>query len=129
MKMYALILLLGILIAGCAKNTNVQGNDTILTNDTIVMNDSYDNQTGPVGLTQVTLAELATHDSEDDCWVGYEGKAYDITDFVPRHPGGAARIIPYCGTASQFEDAFTAQHGTQQVARMMREAQYIGEII
>jgi len=26
-----------------------------------------------------TLAEIANHSSEDDCWTVYEGRVYDVT--------------------------------------------------
>jgi cytochrome b involved in lipid metabolism len=69
----------------------------------------------------VTAAELAMHDSESDCWVSYDGEVYDITAFLPIHPGGIARIAPYCGTSEEFQQAFTNQHGTSKVSRLKRQ--------
>ena len=31
--------------------------------------------------------EVAKHDSKADCWVIIHGKAYDVTEFLPEHPG------------------------------------------
>lgn len=76
----------------------------------------------------ISLSELAVHNERADCWVGYKGKVYDITDFVPKHPGGASKIMPYCGTASEFEKAFTKQHGTSQVGELVKEGTLMGDL-
>jgi cytochrome b involved in lipid metabolism len=74
-----------------------------------------------VAALTVTAAELAMHNSESDCWVSYDGEVYDITAFLPIHPGGVARIAPYCGTSKEFQQAFTNQHGTSKVSRLKRQ--------
>lgn len=35
-----------------------------------------------------TWEELSTHNSKEDCWVAVDGKAYDVTSWIPKHPGG-----------------------------------------
>jgi len=37
----------------------------------------------------ISVSDLATHDSQEDCWIAFEGKVYDITDWLPKHPGSA----------------------------------------
>jgi len=37
----------------------------------------------------ISLEELAVHNTRYDCWVAYNGKVYDITTFLPVHPGSA----------------------------------------
>mgnify|MGYP003404713658 CR=1 FL=1 len=37
------------------------------------------------------------------------GFVYDVTDWIPQHPGGPERIIPLCGTDATT--AFGTQHG------------------
>lgn len=69
----------------------------------------------------ITRAELARHASQADCWIAYKGVVYDITNWLPRHPGSAAAIAPYCGTAEEFAAAFNRQHGTGKDARLQRE--------
>lgn len=57
---------------------------------------------GPVVETDTTLPEIsadevAEHASEDDCWTIINDAVYDITSYVPRHPGGDD-ILRACGT-------------------------------
>lgn len=51
----------------------------------------------------LTTAEVAKHNSQSDCWIIISGSVYNVTNYLGVHPGGAARIISYCGT-----DATTA---------------------
>ncbi len=44
----------------------------------------------------LTLAELITHDSEEDCWMVIEDKVYDVTSYITTHPGGD-EILRGCG--------------------------------
>ncbi|KIV89953.1 hypothetical protein, variant [Exophiala mesophila] len=41
--------------------------------------------------------EVAKHNSKDSCWVIVSGKAYDVTDYLEKHPGGSAIILQYAG--------------------------------
>lgn len=69
----------------------------------------------------VSPEQLASHNREDDCWVAYNGIVYDITAWLPRHPGSAKAIAPYCGTEEEFTKAFSGQHGTSKDRRLERE--------
>jgi hypothetical protein len=126
-KAFYTILIAGILmISGCAsQSTTQQTNNT--QNDTPVQPPSG-GLTGTTILPSISTADLAGHDSESDCWIGYQGKVYDVTAWLPKHPGSAGAIAPYCGTASQFETAFADQHGTEQVSRLMRESVLKGNL-
>lgn len=76
----------------------------------------------------ISLQDLASHNSKADCWVGYNKSVYDLTAWLPKHPGSSAAIEPYCGTAVEFEAAFKGQHGTSQVRTLLRESIYKGEL-
>lgn len=43
-----------------------------------------------------TLADIATHAVETDCWLTIGGKVYDVTKYIPSHPG-KAEILRGCG--------------------------------
>ncbi|KAF9654240.1 hypothetical protein BDM02DRAFT_3182063 [Thelephora ganbajun] len=54
-------------------------------------------------VTVWSLSDVAQHNSPSDCWVIIDGKVYDVTDFLPKHPGGKQVILKYAG-----RDATTA---------------------
>lgn len=43
----------------------------------------------------LTGQEVAKHSTQEDCWVVVHGKAYDVTEFLPEHPGGMKIILKY----------------------------------
>lgn len=43
-----------------------------------------------------TARDIARHNSEVSCWLTLHGKVYDVTAFLPFHPGGSA-ILQGCG--------------------------------
>lgn len=45
----------------------------------------------------LTMNEISKHNSANDCWLLIGDKVYDTTNYLGKHPGGAAMIIPYCG--------------------------------
>ncbi len=46
---------------------------------------------------KLTASEVAKHNTESDCYMIINSKVYDVTTYLPYHPGGAYRIIQYCG--------------------------------
>jgi len=81
-----------------------------------------------IGGETIAQEELTKHNSDTDCWISYWGKVYDVTSWLPKHPGGAKAITPYCGTSSEFENAFTGQHGTSKVELLDQVGTYKGEL-
>jgi L-lactate dehydrogenase (cytochrome) len=45
----------------------------------------------------LTEKAVEEHNTQASCWVIIEGQAYDLTDFLDQHPGGAAVILRYAG--------------------------------
>lgn len=54
---------------------------------------------------ELTGADVAKHNTRDDCWVIVHGKAYDVTEFMPEHPGGPKIILKYAGKDATEEYA------------------------
>lgn len=46
---------------------------------------------------QFSVEEVAQHTKVDDCWTIINGGVYNITNYVPMHPGGD-EILRTCGT-------------------------------
>jgi predicted heme/steroid binding protein len=49
-------------------------------------------------MTEYTLAEVAKHNKEGDCWLVIEGNVYDVSKFLDEHPGGEEVLLD-CGGA------------------------------
>ncbi len=75
----------------------------------------------------ITPEEFAKHNSKEDCWVHFQGKVYDVTAWLSKHPGGADKIAQFCGKDG-FEEAFTKKHKMGKVEKMYQETTYIGEL-
>ena len=43
-----------------------------------------------------TLNDVAQHTTPFDCWMAIEGKVYNVTNYIGKHPGGKA-ILRGCG--------------------------------
>lgn len=48
-------------------------------------------------LRPVTIDEVATHCTAEDAWMVIKGVVYDITKYLPFHPGGIPILEPFFG--------------------------------
>lgn len=44
-------------------------------------------------LRRISSKELAQHKSQFDCWTVYNGRVYDISNYLPYHPGGEEKLL------------------------------------
>jgi len=56
---------------------------------------------------QLTLVDVAQHDSANDCWSAIGGDVYDVTSFIPDHPNN--KILALCGIDGTA--LFEKEHG------------------
>jgi cytochrome b involved in lipid metabolism len=56
-----------------------------------------------------TLDDISQHNSQTSCWAAINQKVYDLTTWIPQHPGGEKAILSLCGTDATAK--FAAQHG------------------
>ena len=77
----------------------------------------------------LTTTEIQKHNQASDCWLIIDNKVYSATDYLNLHPGGADRIIPYCG--QDATQAFTTKDGKgshSQTASQNLAQLYLGDI-
>lgn len=72
----------------------------------------------------VDLDELQKHTTEKDCYMLYNGKVYDVTEFLDEHPGGYDIILNVTGKDAT-EDYDEIGHSNS--AREMLEKYLIGD--
>jgi cytochrome b involved in lipid metabolism len=53
-----------------------------------------------------TLKDVAVHSTPTDCWVIVHGRVYDVSEFVPRHPGGSMIHVKAGGDCSHLFDSY-----------------------
>ncbi len=57
----------------------------------------------------ITLAQIASHNSNASCWSAVNGSVYDLTSWIPNHPGGSQSILSMCGIDGSA--SYNNQHG------------------
>jgi cytochrome b involved in lipid metabolism len=68
---------------------------------------NFDNSTEIIN-SGITLSEVSSHNNENDCWLVIDGQVYDVTRYIPMHPGGRDKIIAFCG--KDATSAFDSKH-------------------
>jgi cytochrome b involved in lipid metabolism len=53
-----------------------------------------------------SLASVASHSTPSDCWVIVRDKVYDVTAWVPQHPGGALIYVSAGKDCTQLFDSY-----------------------
>lgn len=57
----------------------------------------------------ITAATVASHNSRTSCWSSINGSVYDLTSWIPKHPGGEQAILGLCGVDGSSK--FNRKHG------------------
>jgi hypothetical protein len=78
------------------KNSNSAPDDTT---ESIIKNPSDGGSGEQAGLPTYTKEQVAAHKTKTDCWTIVNGSVYNLTSFIPRHPGGD-EILRACGIDS-----------------------------
>ncbi|VDL80002.1 unnamed protein product [Nippostrongylus brasiliensis] len=75
---------------------------------------------------QFTMEEVEKHNSEQNSWIVYNDKVYDVTKFLDEHPGGSDVLLEQSGTdaTEAFDDI-----GHSADAKEMMEEYYIGDLV
>jgi len=63
----------------------------------------------PAASNGIPSATVASHNSRASCWSIINGSVYDLTSWIPKHPGGEQAILGLCGTDGSAK--FNRKHG------------------
>ncbi|KAK9451841.1 FMN-dependent dehydrogenase-domain-containing protein [Limtongia smithiae] len=77
-------------------------------------------------MVSLTGADIATHNTKDSCWVIVHGKAYDVTEFLPEHPGGQKIILKYAGKDATKE--FDPIHPSDTLDKYLPASKHLGPV-
>lgn len=80
----------------------------------------------PVAAPGYTASEVVQHSSESSCWSIINGNVYDLTSYVPRHPGGKRQILNICGRDGT--SLFEGQHGGESKPEKILAGYLIGPL-
>ncbi|KAK3768660.1 hypothetical protein RRG08_065954 [Elysia crispata] len=69
--------------------------------------------------TDMTLADLATHNHPNDMWMALRGKVYNITPYINYHPGGVEELMRAAG--KDGTDLFDDIHNWVNVESMLEK--------
>jgi cytochrome b involved in lipid metabolism len=75
-----------------------------------------------------TEEDVANHKSANSCWVTCRGKVYDVTAFMPDHPGGDDLIMDHAGTDVESIMKDGSSHDHSDSAYEMLEEYVIGRL-
>jgi len=76
--------------------------------------------------SKYSMANIAKNNSTSSCWAAISGKAYDLTAWISRHPGGAGAIVSICGTDAT--SVFQGKHGGQSGPASSLSAYLLGDV-
>src|SRR5689334_5031430 len=74
----------------------------------------------------LTGEEIAQHNSRESCWVIVHGKAYDVTEFLPEHPGGPKIILKYAGKDATEE--YEPIHPPDTLDKFLPKDKHLGPV-
>ena len=84
----------------------------------LAQKDEATTQSGAATSTVAVTLDVASHNTRESCWTSINGSVYDLTSWIPQHPGGEAAILQLCGTDGSAK--FNGKHsGSAQQERIL----------
>eukprot|EP01097_Dermamoeba_algensis_P007088 TRINITY_DN4443_c0_g1_i1.p1 TRINITY_DN4443_c0_g1~~TRINITY_DN4443_c0_g1_i1.p1 ORF type:complete len:143 (-),score=31.85 TRINITY_DN4443_c0_g1_i1:101-529(-) len=80
---------------------------------------------GKEKFVSVPMSEVRKHNKEDDAWMVYQGKVYNITPYIDFHPGGKEELMRAAG--KDATKLFMFKHPWVNMESMLKTA-YIGVV-
>jgi cytochrome b involved in lipid metabolism len=80
-------------------NTDTNSSQTNNTEASSVSQDNslVDSATDNADNKVYALSQVAENNNKSSCWTIIDNTVYDITSYVPNHPGGESEILKICG--------------------------------
>lgn len=75
-----------------------------------------------------TSEDLSNHKTAASCWVSRHGKVYDISTFLPDHPGGEDVVLKYAGGSVDATMKDGEEHEHSEAAYDMMEEYLVGRL-
>jgi len=85
-----------------------------------------DNPSQAPSSQKLSGTEIAKHNSKQSCWVVIHGKAYDVTEFLPEHPGGPKIILKYAG--KDATEAYEPIHPPDTLDKYLDKSKHLGPV-
>lgn len=70
--------------------------------------------------------EISKHNNKESCWVIVHNKAYDVTEFMPEHPGGMNIILKYAG--KDATEAYEPIHPPDTLDKFLDKSKHLGDV-
>ncbi|CAG8593460.1 17203_t:CDS:1 [Funneliformis caledonium] len=74
----------------------------------------------------ISAQEVSKHNKREDCWVIIHGKVYDLSNFLPEHPGGIKVILQQAGKDATA--AFDPIHPLDIIQKYLPPEVCLGEV-
>ena len=71
-------------------------------------------------------SEVAKHNTDEDCWVVINGRAYDVTEFKEDHPGGSSIILKWAG--KDATETYEPIHPPDTLDKYLDRSKHLGEV-
>ncbi len=78
------------------------------------------------GMSGMTMSDVAAHSNASSCWSVIDNTVYDLTSWIPQHPGGQQAILQLCG--KDGSEKFNDQHGGMEPMVTVLAGFKIGEL-
>ncbi|KAF9015295.1 FMN-dependent dehydrogenase-domain-containing protein [Cyathus striatus] len=73
-----------------------------------------------------SLLQVSQHNTPDSCWVIINNNVYDVTDFLPDHPGGSQIILKYAGRDATL--VYEPIHPPDALEKHLPDSKHLGPL-
>ncbi|PPJ52162.1 hypothetical protein CBER1_10028 [Cercospora berteroae] len=77
-------------------------------------------------MSTISADELIKHNSKQSCWIAIGDTVWDVTDFAPKHPGGASLLLKLAG--QDATEQYSMFHNVALVKETLGSEAAIGTI-